>query len=395
MVLIDLSTGSKRRTSQKTEPSRERSGSPLRSTLATGAITAKKVSVFSFTKTRTNTKACGLLTSATARVLTGKTKVTNCVVNIRATGTRIKSTAEEPFSIKMGIVTTATGWMACHREKVAWSTQTRTSTKASGMKESAMVTVFWQSVTAITLKVTGFVTSAKVRAVTSTTQRTSYLLASGSRTSQRLVSTPKSTTKMPKKWTKSLTSKTHTNFQVFQSWAWLTQLDYSKRQWRKQSRTEPTSECSTSPSKRCSLLKSWWTWRQHSRLCLMARPSSTKSLWRLCSPTCRFSQQTSSCKSCLRLAVNVTKKNSYPSNCSHVQWHFCWRRTRTRFRPALSKRQRVTKKHTTGMRLTSRWWRQRKCRWNRSRHMLRPTDNRWKAKTPWKTQTTMSTTQIK
>lgn len=109
MELIDQSTGSKRRTSQKTEPSRERSGSPLRSTLATGAITARRVSVFSFTKTKTSMKACGLLTNATARVLTGRTKVTNCVVNTRATGTRIKSTGEEPFSIKMGIVTMATG----------------------------------------------------------------------------------------------------------------------------------------------------------------------------------------------------------------------------------------------------------------------------------------------
>ena len=64
-------------------------------------------------------KAYGRGTSATVRALTGVTRTASCVVNTLETGSKIGSMAEAHSSIRMGTVTTATGWLASPRVRAA------------------------------------------------------------------------------------------------------------------------------------------------------------------------------------------------------------------------------------------------------------------------------------
>ena len=118
MVRIAPSTGSRRRIRPRMARSRARSGRPVRNTSATGAITARKVSEFSFTRTVISTKACGQSISATDRVLTGRMKELSLDVSTLVTGMRTRSTEEVLSSTRMVIATMVTGSMDYLRAKV-------------------------------------------------------------------------------------------------------------------------------------------------------------------------------------------------------------------------------------------------------------------------------------
>jgi hypothetical protein len=104
---------------RRTEASRGRSGNTLADTLAIGRTIRRTDSAYSSTKTVTNMKACGRGTSDTVRALTGVMRTASCVVSTRETGSKIGSMAEAHSSIRMGTVTTATGWLASPRGRVA------------------------------------------------------------------------------------------------------------------------------------------------------------------------------------------------------------------------------------------------------------------------------------
>lgn len=113
----EVFTGSKGRTSKKTEASREKSGPTQAGILATGETTARKGLASNSTRMGTNTKECGLWTKSMAKELTGDLMETNSEENTLATGSRTKNMEEEPFSSKTAIVTTATGSMECLKVK--------------------------------------------------------------------------------------------------------------------------------------------------------------------------------------------------------------------------------------------------------------------------------------
>lgn len=72
-------------------------------------------SVFNSTTMATNTRDCGREISVTVKERTGATRRESCVVSIRATGMKIRSTAEALSFTRMGTDTTATGSPECPR----------------------------------------------------------------------------------------------------------------------------------------------------------------------------------------------------------------------------------------------------------------------------------------
>lgn len=118
MVPTELCSGSKNKKPKKTEPSKVTNGFHHLSMWEIGETTAKKDSVFSTTRTAINTKVCGQLTKGTARALTGRMKIRNFVVNILATGLKIKSTVVEHFSTKTAIGMTDIGLTDSLKERV-------------------------------------------------------------------------------------------------------------------------------------------------------------------------------------------------------------------------------------------------------------------------------------
>lgn len=191
----------------------------------------------------------------------------------------------------------------------------------------------------------------------------------------------------------------HINFQVFLSYAWLTQLVYLRKQWRKRSRREQTSASNTSQLKKCSQRKSWWILRQPSRQCPWEKPSSTLRAWKPCLPICRSTLQMINYKSCSRLAERATKKTSSPSNFSPGQWHFSWKRTPIKYRRARSRMLIKISKHTMEMKSIRKKWIKRRWRtWcssnnsSNSKSMQSSMDRRMKmtAKGTVKIKTTMS-----
>ena len=88
---------------------RETNGLAQASTSETGAITAKKVLVFSTIRTGINMKVCGHSINVMAKELTGEWKTKNSDVNILVIGSKTRNMAEELSSIKMETATTGTG----------------------------------------------------------------------------------------------------------------------------------------------------------------------------------------------------------------------------------------------------------------------------------------------
>ena len=254
--LIDPSTGSRRSQDKRTVPSKENCGQSLLGTSVTGETTVRKDSVFSSTRMATSTKECGPWTKNMVKALTGETKTLSSGENILEIGLKTKSTEEVPSFSRTLTDTTDTGWTACLKVKVEWSTPTATSTKANGMKARGMAMVCSQRETATISKATGWTTSEKDKDLISTLTRTSSSLASGLTTNQRLVCTLKSRMKMLRRAQRDHTSKTLTSSQLFQSWNWQTQQGYWKKLWREPRESDLTSEFNTYLSRKCSLLKS-------------------------------------------------------------------------------------------------------------------------------------------
>ena len=116
MARIDRSIGSIRRISRRMALSRVRSGKPVRNTSVIGETIARKASASSSTRMAISMRACGLLTSATVRELTGRTQqATNCAVNTQEIGMRTRNMEEAPFSTRMETDTMGTGSMGCLR----------------------------------------------------------------------------------------------------------------------------------------------------------------------------------------------------------------------------------------------------------------------------------------
>jgi hypothetical protein len=100
------------------EASRVRNGSIHQGTLEIGRITARKVSVFSSTKTVISMKACGLLTADTDKALIGGMKVVNLEENTLEIGFRIRNMVEAHSSTRTETDTMDSGSMACLRVRV-------------------------------------------------------------------------------------------------------------------------------------------------------------------------------------------------------------------------------------------------------------------------------------
>ena len=109
----------RRSSGRRMEASRARSGNMHLGILETGKTTRKTGLAFSSTKMETSMRVCGSTINATGRVLTGAMKVESSEENTLAIGTKIKNMAEAHSSIRMETVTTATGFQACLRVKVA------------------------------------------------------------------------------------------------------------------------------------------------------------------------------------------------------------------------------------------------------------------------------------
>lgn len=89
--------------------SKEKSGRIQPATSETGAITAKKASVFNIIKMETNTKECGPSIRSTAKEHNGETTLESLDVNTLETGMKTDATAVEHSFIPTEIVTTDTG----------------------------------------------------------------------------------------------------------------------------------------------------------------------------------------------------------------------------------------------------------------------------------------------
>jgi hypothetical protein len=117
MVLTDRFTGSRRSRDRRMAASRERSGNMLPVTSVTGRTTRRTDSVFTSTRMEISMKASGREISAMVKEPTGEMREANSVVNILEIGSRTRSMAEVLSSTKTVIAMTATGWLACLRER--------------------------------------------------------------------------------------------------------------------------------------------------------------------------------------------------------------------------------------------------------------------------------------
>jgi hypothetical protein len=117
MVHTDPFSGSRRSRDRRMEASRERNGSTLHDISETGKITRKTDSVFTSTRMEISMRGFGKETSVMARAPIGGTRQENSVVNTQGTGLKTRSTAEALSSTRMRTDTTATGLLACHKER--------------------------------------------------------------------------------------------------------------------------------------------------------------------------------------------------------------------------------------------------------------------------------------
>ena len=109
MEHTELFSGCKNKRQRRMVLLRETNGLAQASTSETGAITAKKVLVFSTIRTEINMKVCGHSINVMAKELTGVWKTKNSDVNILVIGSKTRNMAEELSSIKMETATTGTG----------------------------------------------------------------------------------------------------------------------------------------------------------------------------------------------------------------------------------------------------------------------------------------------
>ena len=118
MGLIALFTGSRRSKDKRMEASKERNGNMLRGTLAIGRTIRRMASEFSSTKMATSMRVFGKEIKDTVRELTGAMRTASSAESTQVIGLKIRNMEEVLSSIRMEIGMTATGLLACLKEKV-------------------------------------------------------------------------------------------------------------------------------------------------------------------------------------------------------------------------------------------------------------------------------------